>query len=248
MSSPISPRAQFIASDDGPWAQVRTGTVTSQDATSTMVLVGGTQIPAAYGVGAVYEQGDLVALIRQDASWLVLFRLAGAGPNEIQNLSFEMSPTGIPPVLWFLADISGLAQSTVIPLAYAPDGDQAAQIISDSATSSSYLYSSPIAVTAGEVFNVSAYVTGIYDVDAPQTADAAIVGLWFADADDLYPTTISADIVIEVLNDVPSGPPFVQLSGSVTAPVSGFMRVALRSNLAVGQSLAWDFVTARRVT
>lgn len=242
-----SPTPVVIASENGPWAQVRTGTVTDASTTTVTVLVGGTQIEAAFALGQAFVSGDLVALIRQDASWLVLFRLAGAGPNEIQNPSFEVSGTGMPPALWFFADITNVSQASVAEIDYAPDGDQYAEVFSDSATSQSYLYSSPIAVTAGDVFNVSAYLTGFYAVDAAQTADAALVGLWFADSDDLYPTTSSADIVIVTYTDVPSGPPFVQVSGQVTAPVSGFMRIALRSTMAVNQSLGWDFVVARRV-
>lgn len=242
-----SPTPVVLASENGPWAQVRTGTVTDASTTTVTVLVGGTQVEAAFALGQSFVSGDLVALIRQDASWLVLFRLAGAGPNEIQNPSFEISGTGMPPALWFFADITNLSQVSVAEIDYAPDGDQYAEVFSDSATSQSYLYSSPIAVTAGDVFNVSAYVTGFYAVDAAQTADAALVGLWFADSDDLYPTTSSADIVIVTYTDVPSGPPFVQMSGQVTAPVSGFFRLALRSTMAVNQSLGYDFVVGRRV-
>lgn len=242
-----SPTPVVIASENGPWAQVRTGTVTDASTTTVTVLVGGTQVEAAFALNQTFVSGDLVALIRQDASWLVLFRLAGAGPNEIQNPSFEISGTGMPPALWFFADITNISQASVAEIDYAPDGDQYAEVFSDSATSQSYLYSSPIAVTAGDVFNVSAYVVGFYAIDAAQTADAALVGLWFADSDDLYPTTSSADIVIVTYTDVPSGPPFVQMSGQVTAPVSGFFRLALRSTMAVNQSLGWDFVVARRV-
>lgn len=242
-----SPTPVVTASENGPWAQVRTGTVTAASSTSVTVLVGGTQIEAAFPFGTVLAPGHLVAVIRQDASWLVLYRIAGFGPNEIQNPSFETSGTGMPPTLWFLADIVGISQVSVAESADAPDGDQFAEVFSDSATSQSYLYSSPIAVTAGDVFNVSAYVTAFYAIDAAQTADAALVGLWFASPADLYPTTSSADIVISTYTDVPSGPPFVQLSGQVTAPVTGFFRLALRSTMAVNQSMGWDLAIAREV-
>lgn len=243
-----NPTPQILAAENGPWSQLRTGIVTSQDASSVTVLVGGTQVPAAYAFGTVFEAGQLVAVLRQDATWVVLFRIAGAGPNEIQNPSFELSGTGMPPVLWNFADLVGLAQPSVAAGTGLPDGGQFAQVISDAATSSSYLYSSAIACESGEVFSLSAFVSGFYIGDAAQTADAALVALWFADSINLYPTTSSADIVVDSFTDVPSGPPFVQLSGSVTAPVSGFMRVALRSNMTVGQSLGWDLVIARRTT
>ena len=127
-----------------------------------------------------------------------------------------------------------------------PEGSNYTQIISDSASSQSYLYSSPIAVESGDIFNLSAYVVGIYPADAVQTADAALVALWFANDTNLYPTTSSADIVVATLTDVASGS-FVQLSGSVTAPVSGFLRLAMRSTMVTDQSLGWDFAIARQV-
>lgn len=243
-----SPTAQYLAANDGPFSQLRTGTVLSQDASSVIVLVGGTQVKASYAFGAVFPTNALVALLRQDADWTVLHRIAGQGPNEIQNPSFELSGTGMPPALWNFADLVGLAQSSVAQSANAPDGDQFAQVLSDAAVSSSYLYSSAIAANAGEQFALSAYVTGFYDADAAQTADAALVALWFASSVDLYPTTSSADIVVDTFTDVPSGPPFVQMAGVVTAPVTGFLRVALRSNMTVGQSLGYDLVIARRIS
>ncbi len=109
-----------------------------------------------------------------------------------------------------------------------------------------YLYSSPIAVNSGEVWSLSAFVGGDYGGGA-QTADAALVALWFANATNLYPTTSSADSVVTTYVDVPQYPPFQALSGNVTAPVSGFMRLALRSTLAAGQALVWDNAIARRV-
>lgn len=244
MSSPVP---VTLAAENGPWTQLRTGVVTSTSTTSLTVLVGGTQVPAAFPKGTTFNVGDLVMIARQDASWAVLYAIAGFGPNEILNPSFELSGTGMPPALWFFADITNISQVSVAESTYAPDGTHYAAVFSDSATSQSYLYSSPIPVTAGDVFNVSAFVTGFYAVDAPQTADAALVGLWFASPADLYPTTSSADIVIATYNDVPSGPPFVQLSGQVTAPVTGFFRLALRSTMAVNQSLGWDMVIAREV-
>lgn len=242
-----SPTPVTIAAENGPWTQLRTGIVTAASTTSLTVLVGGTQVQAAFPKGTTFLVGDLVMIARQDASWAVLYAIAGFGPNEIQNPSFENSGTGMPPVNWIIYDITGISQVSVAEVAWAPDGTQYAEVFSDSATSQSYLYSEPIPVTAGDVFNVSAYVTGFYAVDAAQTADAALVGLWFASPANLYPTTSSADIVIATYTDVPSGPPFVQLSGQVTAPVTGFFRLALRSTLAVNQSLGWDLAIAREV-
>lgn len=236
-----------LAAEDGPWSQLRTGTVSSQDATAVTVLVGGTQVRAAYILGTTLNPGNLVAVLRQDATWFCLGRIAGQGPNEIQNPSFERDTPGTAPSMWFMADLVGGAQAVVAADATAPDGAQIAQVISDSAASQSYLYSSAIAATAGEVFNVSAFAAGFYPDDSVQNADAALVALWFANPDDLYPTTSAADTVIDTFTDVPSAPPWSQLSGSVTAPVSGFLRLALRTTMTQDQSMGWDFAIARRV-
>lgn len=244
MSSPIP---AVLAAENGPWAQVRTGTVAEASATSVFVLVGGTTIEAAFLTSYTPAAGHLVALLRQDSTWLCLGQIAGSGQNLVLNPGFEQSEPGSQPASWFVADLVGVAEAVAVASPDAPEGAQYAQVISDSASSSSYLYSNAISVASGDVLNVSAFVMGIYPSDVAQDADAALVALWFASTTDLYPTTSSPDIVVATLNDVPSGPPFSQISGQVTAPVEGFLRLALRSNLTAPASLAWDLASVRRV-
>jgi hypothetical protein len=249
MSSPI-PTASY-ALPSGSFTESRVGTVVLATPNSLFVDVAGTTIEVAFvvpfttGTVAPPAAGTVVQLIRQDSSWVALGRLVGAGSNSVLNGSFEASVPGSFPALWFSANISGVSTATVVDIPDAPEGDLAARVYSGQA-SVHYLYSSPIAVNSGEIWSLGAFVGGDYGGGAP-TADAAIVATWFANATNLYPTTSSADIVVTTSVDVPQYPPFRSLFGNVTAPVSGYLRVALRSTLAAGQALIWDNCTARRV-
>lgn len=242
MSSPVPA--------DGRFTESRIGIVVTATPNSMTVDVGGAVFPVAFlapfTATAITPPaaGTVVQIMRQDASWVAQGRVVGAGSNSVLNPSFEESPQGSFPLSWQSADVSGVSSTTVTDVPGAPDGDLVARVFSAQA-SVHYLYSSPIPVLAGDVWSLSASVGGDYGGGAA-TADAAVVALWFANATDLYPTTSSADIVVNSFVDVPQFPPFQAVYGNVTAPVGGFMRVALRSTLAAGQALVWDAVTARR--
>lgn len=247
MSSPI-PLPQTA---EGPFTASRIGVVTLATPNSMLVDVGGTVMEVAFllpfTATAVSPPpaGTVVQLVRQDASWVAVGRIVGAGSNPILNPSFEDSNPGSQPVNWQVADISGASTASVAAVDNAPSGGQVARVYS-AQTSDHYLYSSPIAVNSGDVWSLSAFVGGDYGGGAP-TADAKIDAMWYANMTDLFPTVSSASINVATLNDVPQYPPFRTISGNVTAPVSGFMRVALRSTLGAGQALVWDAATARRV-
>jgi hypothetical protein len=236
----------------GSYTESRIGTVTAATPNSMFVDVGGTVIEVAFIVpftnAAVLPpaRGTIVQLVRQDASWVAIGRLVGAGSNAVVNPSFEASPAGGQPAGWVSYDVSGASVATVVDIADAPEGDLAVRVFSGQ-SSVHYLYSAPIPVNAGEVWSLSAFAGGDY-AGGPETADAAIVALWFANSTNLYPTTSAADTVATVDLDIPQYPPFRSLYQSVTVPAATFyMRVALRSTLAAGQALVWDQVIARRV-
>lgn len=247
MSSP----PPVVSTLEGPFTQSRIGTVTLATPNSLFVDVGGTVLEVAFvlpfttGTVSPPPAGAVVQLIRQDASWVAVGRVVGAGSNSVVNGSFEDSPPGAQPAGWQVYDVSGSSVATVADIAGAPDGDFAARVFS-AQTSSHYLYSGPIPVNAGDIWSLSAFVGGDYGGGA-ETADASLDAMWFATSSDLFPTTSSATIVADSDTDIPQYPPFRTLSGNVTAPVSGFMRVAVRSTLAANQALVWDAVTARRV-
>lgn len=238
-----------VASQDGPYSQVRTGTVISFTANQARILVGATTFSAAYLKGATFAVGDLVAVLRQSGSWLVLGTYAGVGPNLLAegNPNFEASIPGSFPTLWFQANLSGTSIIRVIDDPASPDGSQVAAVGGSAVGTQSYLYSQPIQVTSGQQFTVSAYAGGDYQPTDTPGADAAVAALWFANATNLYPTTSAVDTVIVTATDLIQAPPYVALGGTVTAPVTGFMRVALRSTTEASQRVRWDVVIVRRV-
>ncbi len=248
MSSP----PPFLNRPEGPYTESRIGVVTLSTPNSLFVNVGGTVLEVAFllpfttGTVAPPPPGTVVQVMRQDASWVAVGRVVGAGSNAVLNPSFEDSLPGAQPVNWFAYDVSGSSTALTTDIVDAPDGDFVARVYSGVA-SVHYLYSSPIGVTAGSQWSLSAFVGGDYAGGVPQTADAALVALWFANYTDLYPTTSSADTVVATSVDVPQYPPFQSISGTVTAPVTGVMRVALRSTLGANQALVWDSVIARPV-
>lgn len=248
MTVPVTPL--LLASADGPYAEFRMGTVVSFATNQAVVNVGGTAFSAAYLRGAQFTAGDLVYVSRQGASWVIHGALAGVGVNELagENASFEDSPPGSAPVMWEQANVSGLSSAVVQEVEGAPDGTQVASVGTlDTNPAVAYLYSQPIPVQSGWQFSVSAFAAGDYQPSDTPTADAALVGLWFANATNLWPTTSSADTVIVSASDLVQQPLYTTLSGTVSAPVSGFMRLALRSSTVGGQRVFWDSVIARRV-
>lgn len=241
--------AQILAAQNGPFCIMRTGIVSTFAPNELVINVGGATFPASYREGDTFAPGDLVMAFNQDATWWVAGKLAGVGVNLLAgfNPSFEDSPASTFPTSWFFADLSGSSSAAVLAFSPAPDGAQVAVVQSDGTPSQSYLYSSPIPAVTGDQFTVSAYVGGLYDVSDTHTADAAIVATWYANDTNLYPTTSSADQVISTAVDVAAAPPFTTLSGTITAPVTGFLRVALRSDLTATQRLMWDNVILRSV-
>ena len=248
MTTPASATALDIASAPGSRAQMRVGTVVSFTANQAQVSVSGTTFTASYLSGTTLSVGAFVALLTQDGSWLILGTLAGVGGNLLTlNPSFEAGLPGVFPPDWQFANTTATSSAITATDADAPDGDQVASVAGSVAGAAvSILYSEPIAVNTGDQFRVSAFVGGDYDAGVAATASADLLGLWFANATNLYPTTSSADTVIASTANIVESPPFTTLSGTVTAPVNGFMRIGLRSNLTGTQRLKWDQIIVRR--
>ena len=242
---PTNSSAEVVAAQDGPWAQVRTGTISTANEQSANVIVGGTSFVASFISPYVPQPGELVAIIRQDASWIILGKIAGSGANEILNGSFQLDADGAFPSSWNLYDITSVSTATVLESANAVDGTKILQVLTDSASAESYVYSSPVPVFIGDQFTLSVYVGATLGNNAYTTVNAGLYALWFANETNLYPTTSSADTLVDAVTDVPVLPPFTPLSGTVVAPVNGFMRLALRSTVADTTGLAWDFAIVR---
>lgn len=245
----INTTPTVIAAQPGPFAQVRTGIVVSFSTAQATVSVGGSTFTAPYLRGLTLVAGDLVVCLQQGGSWTILGALAGVGTNLLAaaNPSFELSASGSFPSLWFQADLSGTSTITVTSAASAPAGSQVARVTGVAAGTQSYLYSQPIQVNSGEQYAVTAYAGGDYQPSDTPGADAALVALWFANETNLYPTTSAVDTVISTATDIVQSPPYTTLGGIVTASVTGFMRIALRSTVQDSQAVQWDSVIVRRV-
>lgn len=248
--------ASTIAAQGGPWAQLRTGTIESASGGTAVVVVGAASFEASiivpFGIdnpgAAVPAPGTLVMVGRQDSSWAVLGSILGASGNLIENGSFEASIPESFPEGWTLFNITGVNSAVVAADISPVSGSNAAAITTTSNPGASYLYSSPVAVNAGDVLQLSAFAGADYEEGTAITADASIYALWFATDTDTYPTTSSADTLVDSANDIPQVPPWTPLSGSVTAPVTGYMRLALRSDITGDQTMYWDFAVVRRFT
>lgn len=246
----VNVTSQILASESGPWAQVRTGTISSANDNSATIIVGGTSFLASFISPYEPQPGHLVAAIRQDASWIIIGRIAGAGENLLSEGSFEGSISGGPPVGWTEYDISGTSTGVVATSPLAIDGDKILTVFSNTgAAAESYVYSSPIPVATGEQYSISVYAaSNTTPGSAPVAADAELYALWFANATDLYPTTSAADSLVAGVTMIAEAPPFTPLSGTVTVPgATSILRVGLRSTVSDQTGVLWDFSIVRLV-
>lgn len=231
------------------YSELRTGTVTEQiDPFRVTVDVGGTLLRAAYIRAARPVSGDVVAVLRQGAGWFVLGTTSDSGVNEVQNPSFEQVDEDSQPLLWTLYNVTNTAQTESVEAAgEAVDGNRVLEVMPTAAlTSTSFVYSAPISVVAGQVWELSAYVNGFYPADNEDTTDVGLYALWFGSASALYPTTAAADTNVKSAVNITEGETMSVLTGTVTVPVSpSYMRVALRTVALSAAGAHWDLVTAR---
>ena len=253
-------------------AIVRTGIVTDWDPQFVQVNVGGTELRAAYLDW--YQppiQGDLVAVVQQDSSWLVLGRYAGAGLNEILNSSFDDSvPTataapGTIPLNWvqFVTITGGApapASVTVVTDTDAPQSGQVVSMLSGGTANTVVLTSNAIAVNPGESYFLSAYAANFGFVPGGGVTNpphqAQIMACWFATDVETFPSVTLANdyTMVDRRVNLRTSPPYTFLSGAVTVPAAmganSIMRVGLRTDF-IGtdtSAMRYDFVTARRMT
>lgn len=226
-------------------AQLRTGTVATVTATTLEVVVGGTTITAAYLDPYAPVVGDLVVVGNQDASWVVLGKQAGVGANLVENPGFEDggAAPGVPPG-WFVYDEVGTATVQTVEVGNAPQGDIVFQIDPDASARTTVVYSSPFPLEPGQQFALSAFAGGV----AASTGDIELHLLCFANNTNLMPTT-TADVTAASVSDVAEPTPYTSISGTATVPAGASLygRAGLRSVLASGVGMQYDFVVARRI-
>lgn len=234
------------------FSELRTGTVLSVDAMKATVEVGTTVIRAAYIRQAEPVAGDVVAVMRQGASWSVMGTSSVSGGNAIANPSFEDIDSSGRPVGWTLYDATGTSVfSSVYAPEEAPEGEYVLEIMpAGGVAATAYVYSSPIAVAEGDTWEFSVHVNGHYPSTTNEnTTDVSIRLMWFADATDLYPTTSAADTTPVSLVNITEDDVMQVMRGTAVIPVGAvFMRVAMRQAAQPGAGAHFDFATARKVT
>jgi hypothetical protein len=243
---------QQLASLPDRFTYMRTGRVVTVNPFFALVDVGGTQLPAAYVRQSEPEIGDVVAILRQFATWMIVGTSSASGENLVQNPSFEEAGTDSKPTGWTQYNITNTSSWEAVSADDAIDqdgGDRVLEVWGPTAlTGTSYVYSAPIGVEPGQTAQLSAYVNGFYPADNPNTTDVSLRALWFANATNLYPTTSEPDSTIASITNIAENEVMTLLSGSVTVPpLAVFMRVGLRTVVSPNAGAHWDFVTARLI-
>jgi hypothetical protein len=230
------------------FAYLRLGVVTTVNPVFAVVMVGETEIRASYLRAIPPEVGDTVSVLRQDATWHVLGTTSASGPNLVQNGSFEAVGTDGRPTGWIFYHVTNTSFFESIPSPAAVDGDRVLQQTPDVAPATSFAYSQPVSVVPGQVVELSVYAGGVYPSDlTPPTSDARLYALWFANSSNLYPTTSSADSLIQTVNNIQDADNgMVSLSGTVTVPaLANFVRIGLRGTVEANAGLYWDYAVIR---
>lgn len=250
----VNGQNQQLSSMIDKYSFMRTGIVSSVNPFFVLVDVGETVIEAAYVKQSRPLVNDLVAVMRQGATWFVLGTSSATGGNGIVNGSFEEVTDGlVTPTWWTLYNVTNTANwSSIEDDEEAVEGTRLLEVVAATAlTSTSIVYSSPMAVTPGQTVELSAYVNGYYPSPNINTSDGDLRALWFANALDAYPTTSAADTVIASFTNITDvqDAPIRSLSGTAVVPAgTTAVRVGLRSVLLAGTGLHWDWATARIVS
>jgi len=228
-------------------AVARTGEVTALSATTATVLIAGSLIDAAYIRGTGLIVGDIVAVIKQDSSWLCIGALNGFGPNEVFNNSFERQGplSATVPMGWNLANVTGTSTVSVVASGDAPEGQLVAQIEPAASARECVLNSAPIPVNPGESWSVSGYFAGLNPTSTPEVDGSLRV--FFSTTDTAAYAPGSDTLVMSILN-IPAAPPFLLASGQVDVPATMlFMRLGFRCVLPINGGMQLDFAIARKV-
>jgi hypothetical protein len=230
------------------FSYLRLGVVTSVNPVFALVTVGEVQLRASYLRGIPPGIGDTVSVLRQDATWHILGTTSASGQVLTQNASFEdVDDSGIPS-LWFFYNVTNSSRWESVPSEFAVDGERALNQVPAVPTATSFAYSSPVAVETGQTVELGVYAGGDYPGSGTTpTSDARLYALWFATASALYPTTSSADSLIQTVNNIQDADfGMVSLSGTVTVPAAtSFVRIGLRGTVEANMGLWWDYATIR---
>jgi hypothetical protein len=258
--------AVLSATQEG--AVIRSGYVRRTSPLSAQVEVGGTILEAGY-LNSYNPPivGDLVAVAKQDSTWLVLGSLAGVVPdhNLLSNGSFDTSLSG-----WSAVQITGAALPSGASVSWtsdtnSPDQGGVAQFVNASTTNNLHmaLVSAPIPAAAGQSFMLSAYAATIAFNPSGTTVvpphNVQIFASWHLDSTSAFPDPSGLILpkmtMAQQIVDLRETPPYTFLSGAVTVPANAdltHMRVVLAvvaaNNPGTNGGVRWDAASVRRLT
>ena len=237
---------------------LRFGTVVSRDAASGMlaVNVGGGLVSASRVMSYEPIIGDHVAVLRQEASWLVLGSMAGsiADVSAVSNASFEDGDVGALPPSWQLVTTAG--SPTLTTAAWGRDdvidGPQVGRLTAGStATITCEVVSDPISTVPGEAWSAAAWICATSDLGVTTAATVELRMGWYSNP------TLGALVgedssgVYAVTRGVGWRPIRAAGSYGYAAPAgASYMRVKLAFSWSAtaGEAINFDRILARRVS
>ena len=133
--------------------------------------------------------GDVVAVSRQDATWVVLGALGVAldvTANPVPNYTFDLGDVGSLPPYWTLVTSAGSPTLTsyVYPRDDVIDGERVARLLTaGSGTVTTEMVSDPIAVVPSQSWAVGGWVRTLTDFAMATTCTVQVYAAWYSDLD-----------------------------------------------------------------
>lgn len=186
-SVPSLPRAVMDAQKAG--AAIRMGVVARvmPQAQSLLVRISNAEVatPAAWLTSYEPMIGDVVAVTRQDAGWVVLGSLGTAldpGTNLVANYTFDSGAIGALPPQWQLVTSAGSPTlvSADYPRADVIDGSRVAKLTSPgAATITTEVVSDPIPITSARQWVVGGSVRTLTDFAMSTACSVQVYAAWY---------------------------------------------------------------------
>lgn len=285
MSSPVQPRnvrdstSQDLGQGVSDAVVMRVGRVTGYDARNITIAINGTDtlVNAAYLDSYQPVLGDIVAVLKNGASWVVLGATSRSldTTNVVVNPSFEGDAQGAMAASWgWYHDPASSTDSTSVQVSgnngvQPYDGRQSLTVfVSHSVaagvrTSIDQLYSAPFSVKEGETWAAAARF--LFDAGPSlsfipaQGQQLSVFIAWFAGNADVPPNQLDQTFANNVTNLDSTGtswsllPAYAPQQGNQVPAGAHFGRVVLssrvniQSNNNVTGTVMWDSVVARKI-
>lgn len=170
--------------NDTSW---RIGTVVAHQPSGLTVDVGGGLLSASFLSSYEPFVGDVVAVARQEATWLVLGSMGMplTGLSAVPNYSFEDGEVGLIPPNWQLVTTSGSPTLTTESWTREDfiDGVKVGRIVAGATASTvCQVVSDPVLTLEGEVWSAAAWVATTSSFGAATAATVELRLAWYSDS------------------------------------------------------------------